>query len=551
MNLTIDGKTVSANEGETVLTVALRNGIDIPHICSHPLLDPVGACRMCLVEIENLRGYPASCTTPVGDGMVVRTNTEKLRGLRKATLELILLDHPSSCLLCNKHEACDLFRPTPEKAGRTTGCHTCSNKHTCILRDLAIEYGVSELPVERFYRGEDVDRSNPFIDRDLNLCILCTNCVRICARHHGEPVIEIVGRGSTAIVGQAFHRPLVAAQCRFCGSCIDVCPTGTLSDRYAKWLGPLDSRTETTCIFCGAACALTVGSVTGRAVETIAADGTLPLCALGRFAAAELFNSPDRLKLPHKRVGKVLRETTWDDALAEAARMLGAHSGDSCAVVCDKTISFEGRHILRRFTDEVVKSPHFIEIEPDSRGISTTQLPANVKAVLTLGAFFELGHAENLEFLAVADLFPTALSERADFVLPVTSFLEADATYEDETGQRRPLRKAAEPPGKARPEWEIACGLARAMGDEAFAEEGTKWVEESNAEAVEEVKPRADREEAPPAALDILKIRTHFRGHRLSDRVGGLRFAGPDARTTESDRSVAAEEDELLQKAKV
>jgi predicted molibdopterin-dependent oxidoreductase YjgC len=484
--------------------------------------------------------------------MVVRTNTEQLRRLRKATLELILLDHPSSCLVCNKLEACELFRPEPEKAGRTTGCHTCNNKHSCYIRTLASEYGVTDLPVERFYRGVEVDRSNPFIDKDLNLCILCTNCVRICDRHHGMPVIEIVGRGSTAEVGQAFGRPLVESGCRFCGSCIDVCPTGALSDRYARWLGSPDTRTETTCLFCEAACALEAGAVQGRAVVTRALDGAMPICVLGRFGAPEFLNGPDRLKLPHKRVGKVLRETSWEDALAEASTRLQASPGEVFALVCDKTTPYEDRHLLHRFTEEIMKSPHFIEIEPDDRGLSTTELPADVKAVLTTGAFFEPDAAENLDFLAVADIYPTALSERADLVLPVAALLETDGSREDETGTRRRLRKSAEPPGAARREREIVCELARAMDFESFADEGVRWAEEQVAD--DGVKLRLDRENAPPAALDVKKIRTHFRGHRLSDRIGGLRFAGPDEGAAEprsSAESVATEEVESSRQVKV
>ena len=195
MNLTIDNQAVTAREGETVLECALRHGISIPHLCTHPNLPPFGACRMCLVEIDGLRGYPASCSTPAAEGMVVRTSTEALRELRRKILELILLEHPSACLICEKKDLCEKYRPHSIKAGRSTGCHTCNNKEVCEVRVLSEDLGVKSLPVPARYRDLPLERSDPFMDRDLNLCILCGRCVRICKEHHGHATIDFVGRG--------------------------------------------------------------------------------------------------------------------------------------------------------------------------------------------------------------------------------------------------------------------------------------------------------------------------------------------------------------------
>ena len=129
--LTIDGRQIAAQPGETVLQTALRHGISIPHLCTHPNLPAFGACRMCIVEIDGVRGYPASCSTPATEGMVVRTDTPTLQNLRRAVLELILAEHPSACLVCDKRELCEKYRPKPLKAGRTIGCHTCNNKQVC------------------------------------------------------------------------------------------------------------------------------------------------------------------------------------------------------------------------------------------------------------------------------------------------------------------------------------------------------------------------------------------------------------------------------------
>ena len=217
MKITIDGRSLEAHEKESVLNCAVRNDIPIPRLCTHPNLKPFGACRMCVVEIEGMRGYPSSCSTPVIDGMVVHSNTEALQELRHSILELILLEHPASCLLCARQETCDNFRPQPSKAGRTTGCHTCGSKAMCSVRSLAEEFNIEQLPVPPTYRQLPLDRSDPFIDRDPNLCILCGRCVGICGEQHGVQVIDFVGRGSDTRIGTAFGRPLAEVNCRFCG----------------------------------------------------------------------------------------------------------------------------------------------------------------------------------------------------------------------------------------------------------------------------------------------------------------------------------------------
>ena len=229
IELTINGNSVHAEEGETLLKCALRHGIEIPHLCNHPSLPPYGACRICMVEVEGMRGFPTSCTTPAASGMVVRTDTPALQELRRNILGLMMLEHPSACLLCGRRDLCDEFRPQAEKVGRTTGCHTCNNKEVCEVRSLSEELGFSELPVPPLYHHRPIERSDPFIDRDLNLCILCGRCVRVCKHQHGTSIIEFVGRSSISRIGEAFGRTLLEADCRFCGSCVDVCPAEAIT----------------------------------------------------------------------------------------------------------------------------------------------------------------------------------------------------------------------------------------------------------------------------------------------------------------------------------
>ncbi len=521
MKLTIDGKSVIAEEGLTVLDCALRNDISIPHLCTHSHLSPFGACRLCVVEIDGVRGYPTSCTTPVAEAMVVRTDTEALQELRRNILALMMLEHPSACLVCGRRELCEQYRPEAEKTGRTTGCHTCNNKDICEVRALSEDLGFVELPVAPTYHERPVERSEPFMDRDLNLCILCGRCVRICKQHQDRAVIDFVGRGSQTRIGQAFGRSLLEAGCQFCGACVDVCPTGSLADRYAKWYGRPEAVTRSTCIFCEQACALAFGARNGKLTAAEAANENLPICVLGRFAVPEFLNATDRLAAPHVRIGEVLRQTEWDEALEAVATRLRDFVGGGFAMVCDTTSTLEDRHVFKKFTNEVMKSTNYTEIEPDACGVSRSALPAGTKAALLMGAFVDSTALGKLSLLIVQDCFPTPVSKRADAVLPAAVFAQVDGTILDRAGRERPLYKACEPPGVAKPEWWIICQLAKAMGAEGFEYDSASEI--ARELGIEHGGLWIERQEAPPAATNLKLRRTHFRGHRIDEKVRGLK----------------------------
>lgn len=520
MKLTIDGQSVTAEKGQTVLQCAMENDISIPHLCTHSSLSPFGACRLCVVEIEGMRGYPTSCTTPAVEAMVVRTDTESLRNLRRNILALMMLEHPSACLVCGRRELCEQYRPQAERAGSTTGCHTCNNKEVCDVRVLADELGLKELPVPPVYHERPLERSEPFMDRDLNLCILCGRCVRICKYHQGEAVIDFVNRGSQTRIGQAFGRSLLEAGCQFCGSCVDACPTGSLADRYAKWYGKPDGITKSTCIFCDQACALAIGTSNGKLIAAQGVNENVPLCVLGRFAIPEFLNGGDRLAAPHVRVNKVLRRVEWEEAFETMAPKLSKFVGDSFALVCDATSTIEDRYIFKKFTSEVMKSKNYIEIEPDARGVSRGSLPNGAKAALLTGNFVDIEELERLEFLIVQDCYPTPASERADAVLPAAVFAEIDGTILDHSGRKQPLNKACEPPGKAKPEWWIISRLAQAMGAKGFDYESADAV--AREAGIADAELWVERQQAPPAATNLELRRTYFRGHRIDEKVGGL-----------------------------
>jgi predicted molibdopterin-dependent oxidoreductase YjgC len=468
-----------------------------------------------------MRGFPASCSTPVADGMIVRTETTKLRRLRRGILELLLLEHPAACLVCDKQELCEKYRPKADKTGRTTGCHTCNNKEVCDVRALSADLEVTTLPFAPTYRNLPLERSDPFLDRDLNLCILCGRCVRICKHQHGTATIDHVSRGGTTYIGTAFGRSLADAGCRFCGSCVDVCPTGSIADRYSKWHGAPESVTETTCTLCDAACALKVFVDQGHTVEARAVNGDIPICVLGRFGIPPFLNGPGRLRSPLARVGKVLREMPWDEALKAAAEKLKPFRGGGFAFVCDTTIPAEARYLFRKFTRDVMDSPHYIERCPDARGVTTAELPGGIQAAVLTGDLVDASQLQGLAQVLVQDCYPGPATERADFVFPAAVLTEVEGTFADGNGELRPLRRACPPPGEARPDWWIVAALARALDAKGFSHGSPEAI--AREAGLPGPRLLVDRQEMPAAARDPGARRTHFRGHRLDERVGGLR----------------------------
>ncbi len=207
VNLTINGKQIQAPQGATILEAARAAGIYIPTLCYHPELRPEGACRLCMVEASGARTLVASCVYPVSEGMVVKTNTDKVREARKTVVELLLANHPKDCLCCQKSGDCEL-----QKIAADLG-----------LRRIRFEGGET--------KAHTIDCSNPSLVRDQEKCILCGRCIRICRDVQGMSVYSFAGRGFNTIVSTAFEHDLKDAVCTYCGQCASVCPTGAIVEK--------------------------------------------------------------------------------------------------------------------------------------------------------------------------------------------------------------------------------------------------------------------------------------------------------------------------------
>jgi formate dehydrogenase beta subunit len=253
IKLTIDGKEIEVERGATVLQAAQSAGIYIPTLCYHPDLQPYGGCRLCIVEIENMRGLPTSCTTPATAGMVVKTNTGQLQSLRISYLQLILTEHPNACLTCHRRERCGPNDICLHDVSVNERCVSCPTNGRCELQHLVDYIGIREISLPYKYRGLPVDYNRePLIRRDYNLCILCGRCVQMCTDVRGIGAISFARRGFDTVVSTAFDRPLQDSNCRFCGACVEVCPTGALVDTAAAYHP--DHNWEEVAVPCKHAC---------------------------------------------------------------------------------------------------------------------------------------------------------------------------------------------------------------------------------------------------------------------------------------------------------
>ena len=236
ITITIDGVKVEAHRGQTVLEAAIEAGIYIPYLCYHPGMKPFAACRMCVVEVENGRGYPASCTLPVAEGMEVRNSSSQVHELRRNVMELLIADHPHGCLTCHRVDLCGPNDVCLRHVSVNDRCVTCPKNERCELKDTVRYLGMEmESPLEYKYRDLPVETGDPFYDRDYNLCIVCGRCVRVCEEVRGDNAITFTERAGQALVGTSFGTSLLESGCEFCGACLDVCPVGALVESDHKW----------------------------------------------------------------------------------------------------------------------------------------------------------------------------------------------------------------------------------------------------------------------------------------------------------------------------
>jgi formate dehydrogenase major subunit len=302
VTLTIDGFAVSVPERTSVMRAAMAAGIQVPKLCAYDMVDAFGSCRLCLVEIQGRLGTPASCTTPVAEGMVVTTQTERLKKLRRNVMELYISDHPLDCLTCPANGNCEL----QDMAGAVG------------LREVRYGYdGANHLKAEK-------DESNPYFTFDASKCIVCSRCVRACEEVQGTFALTIDGRGFASHVAAGMDEPFLESECVSCGACVQACPTATLIEKSVIEIGQPEHSVVTTCAYCGVGCSFKAemrGNEVVRMVpykEGKANHGHS--CVKGRFAWGYT-NHRDRILKPmvREKITDPWREVSWDEAIKRVA----------------------------------------------------------------------------------------------------------------------------------------------------------------------------------------------------------------------------------------
>jgi predicted molibdopterin-dependent oxidoreductase YjgC len=480
--MTINGKTVSFSPGETILDVARRSGIYIPTLCARADLPSTGSCRLCIVKVDGVRGYVTSCTTPAEPAMVVTTNSEEIEKLRRGILELILSEHPSACLVCAIRETCEKFNAPSSKAGRVTGCNMCPNRDICELRQLVEYLGLEEIRYPLLYKGLPLERDDPFMDRDYNLCILCGRCIGVCQENLGLSAISFIRRGHRTKVGTSFEKLHVDGNCVFCMHCVDVCPTGALTVRGSKWYGYPDSEIPTTCILCERGCELVIdvkwNKVVGAHPTRDMNVGKREYCVKGRCCLPALFNSPHRLKYPAIRQDDgTMIYTDWGHAIPQVCEVIGRYRPEEIAILSSGSLTDESIFALHEFARVFAASKVFYIVDGEIIFPSIEKSDEILKDIKLLYATEANSLSKQIEeqFVSLEDIIiqdiyisPVSRSPKVWAILPATVFTEMDGTKSCAANRRKSVTKAAEPPGEAIPDWEITVKLGTALNSRDF-----------------------------------------------------------------------------------
>ena len=339
IKLNIDGKEISVAKGTSLMRAAAEAGVMVPKLCATDSLEPFGSCRLCLVEIEGRRGFPASCTTPAEAGMKVRTQSPKLADIRRGVMELYISDHPLDCLTCAANGNCEL-----QTMAGVVG-----------LRD--VRYGMKGANHFDKKNAVAADESNPYFTYDPSKCIVCNRCVRACEETQGTFALTISGRGFDSRVTAGAGQTFMDSECVSCGACVAACPTATLTEKTVIEKGQAEHSAVTTCAYCGVGCSLKAEMQGNEVVRMVPyKDGKANeghACVKGRFAWGYATHK-DRMLKPMIRVKNTdpWREVSWDEAVTYAAsefkRIQAKYGRDSIGGITSSRCTNEEVYLVQK-----------------------------------------------------------------------------------------------------------------------------------------------------------------------------------------------------------
>lgn len=388
ITITLNGKQLSVKPGGTILEVAAERGIRIPNLCHDPRLTPSGSCRLCVVEVEGQRNPVTACTFQVADGMVIHTETEAIRAIRKTVLELLFYEHKGVCT-------------------------TCDENGQCKLQLYGYEYQIGDEAFQPPTKGpaeENYTTGNAAIEYRADKCIRCGRCIRICEEVQMDSALTFKQRAAEVEVSTAFDMPLNESTCELCGQCISTCPTGALYERAAKGKGQCLrlNRTRTTCVYCGVGCQIDFNvNDRNEIVRVTSPVGVIPndgnLCVKGRFGM-DFVQSPKRLTTPLIKRNGQLEEASWDEALDHVAKRFGeikkTHGPDSLGGLSSAKCTNEENYVFQKFmraavgthnVDHCARLCHASTVAGLARAFGSGAMTNSIDEIRRAGCIFVIG----------------------------------------------------------------------------------------------------------------------------------------------------------------
>ncbi len=361
--LLINGNELTFESGETILSVARRNNIEIPTLCHLKGTTPTGACRICVVEVEKARTLLAACATPAAPGMVVQTESPKVIEARRQIIQLMLSSGNHNCAVRGSDDAEWTTFQLNVQAEDDSG-ELCPVWGDCRLQDLAYRYQVSGEVFPGTPTQYPMETVNPFIVRDFSRCIACGRCVQACNDVQVNNAISFGYRGPDSKIIAAGDRPLKDSACVFCGECVQVCPVGALVEKEVRYkVRQWETQpVRSTCSYCGVGCQIEMHVKDNKVVKVTGAN-TAPnngsLCVKGRFGF-DFIHSDQRLTTPLIKEDGKHRQATWDEALNLVAEKLKGvrdeNGGDSIGVLTSARVTNEENYIAQKFARAVLKT---------------------------------------------------------------------------------------------------------------------------------------------------------------------------------------------------
>ncbi|OGL15288.1 MAG: hypothetical protein A3G97_13030, partial [Candidatus Rokubacteria bacterium RIFCSPLOWO2_12_FULL_69_21] len=493
---------VEVPPGTNLIEAARRAGVEVPHYCYHPGLSIAGQCRLCMVDIEKTPRPTIACNTPAADGMVVWTETDRVKETRRSIMEFHLINHPLDCPVC-------------DQAGE------------CWLQIYYMRHGLYEprMTDAKVHKPKAVPLG-PHVILDAERCILCSRCVRFCDEVTGGGELGIFHRGDHSEIGLF---PGTALDNKYSANVVDICPVGALTDRDFRFqvrVWYLDT-TKSVCPGCARGCNVEVHTnrrrphhAEGRRVARLkprfnADVNRWWICDAGRYGFAPV-DAKDRLLLPGRREGQAVADAGWDDALAAVAGLLARYAPDQIGVIASPRMSNEDLFALRRILEHrgirrvasrvpprqpgdedalLIRS----DKHPNTRGAELLGLDGDAAALLAAArarqvkVLWVFGHdllaaawpeAETaaalgaLEALVFTGANANATSERAHFILPAAAWIEREGTWTNFEGRVQRFRQAVEPLGQALAEWDLLGRVLAALGAPVAATRADHWFRE-------------------------------------------------------------------------